>query len=84
MSAYPGSEICIILGGGTECAGNTPTLNSVKENTNLLGAIPSDTKIDLQIQLPTCHKMKRREKWQCLNFDTEIETLKINHWIQVK
>lgn len=82
-STYPGSEIRIISGGGMEPVGNTPNVNSTNKNTNLLGAIPSDTEIDLKVQLPSCHEMKRREKWQCLHFDTDVESLKVNHWIQV-
>lgn len=82
-STYPGSEIHIISGGGMELVGNTPNGNSTNKNTNLLGAIPSDTEIDLKVQLPSCHEMKRRENWQCLHFDTEVETLQVNHWIKV-
>ena len=83
-STYPGSEICVISRGGMERAGNTPTVDSTKNTPNLLGAGPSDTEFDLKVQLPTCHEMKRTENWQCLSIDTEIESLKVNHWIQVK
>lgn len=83
-STYPGSEIHIISGGGMEPVGNTPNGNSTNKNTNLLGAIPSDTEIDLKVQLPSCHEMKRRGTWQCLHFDTDVEILQVNHWIQVR
>jgi hypothetical protein len=82
-STYPGSEIHIISGGGMEPVGNTLNGNCTNKNTNLLGSIPSDTEIDLKVQLPSCHEMKRRENWQCLHFDTEVESLQVSHWIQV-
>ncbi|KAJ6104644.1 hypothetical protein N7523_010964 [Penicillium sp. IBT 18751x] len=82
-STYPGSEISIIPENGMELAGTTPIMNRDNKNTNLLGAVPTDTEIDIMVQLPSCNEMKHKEKWQCLHFDTEVEGLKINHWIQV-
>ncbi|KAJ5681972.1 uncharacterized protein N7477_001912 [Penicillium maclennaniae] len=82
-STYPGSEISIIPENGMELGGTTPIATSDNKNTSLLGAVPTDTEIDLQVQLPSCHEMKHKEKWQCLHFDTEVEGLKIYHWIQV-
>lgn len=81
VSTYPGSEMHIISDGGMGGTDKAPIMKS--NSANLLGYISNDIEIELKVQLPSCPEMKRRDKSQSLNFDTDGASLKVNHWIQV-
>ncbi len=91
-SAYPGSSMRITAGGGVAydaraaaAAGNE---NVPRDTTNLLGDLDGDsnvgpTEMEFNVQLPSCHSMKERDKAASLHFDTTHPAIQVHHWIKV-
>ena len=92
-STYPGSTMRVTAGGGIPYDARaraargedvTPT-----DTTNLLGNLEGDTSIgptemEFNVQLPSCHNMKERDKSSRLHFDTTYQNIQVHHWIKVR
>ena len=92
-SAYPGSEVRIISGGGVPfekrelAASGTELINA--ESTSLLGDLDGDhnigpTEMEMNVQLPSCSDLKSNLKAQRLHFDTTYNDIQVHHWIKVR
>lgn len=91
-STFPGSTMRITAGGGIPydarvraARGETVTPS---DTTNLLGNLEGDTNIgptemEFNVQLPSCHTMKERDRHQRLHFDTTYQNIQVHHWIKV-
>jgi hypothetical protein len=91
-SAYPGSTVRILSGGGIDfdsraaaAAGNenVPT----DSGNNLLGNLDGEhnvgpTEMEFSVQLPSCATMK--DKKDKLHFDTTFRDIQVHHWIKVR
>jgi hypothetical protein len=91
-SAFPGSTMRITSGGGIPYDARvraargehvTPT-----DTTNLLGNLHGDsnigpTEMEFNVQLPSCHTMKERDRHQRLHCDTTYANIQVHHWIKV-
>ena len=57
--------------------------------TNLLGDLSASdagvgpTEMEFNVQLPSCHTMKDRERSSRLHFDTTYQNIQVHHWIKV-
>ncbi|KAH0559968.1 hypothetical protein GP486_003508, partial [Trichoglossum hirsutum] len=91
-TAYPGSTVRILSGGGVDfdsraaaAAGdeNVPT----DSDSNLLGNLDGEhnvgpTEMEFSVQLPSCTTMKdRKDK---LHFDTTFNDIQVHHWIKAR
>lgn len=52
-------------------------------DTNGPGLKHGPSKIELQVQLPSCHSMRESGPAQRINLDTHWDNVNINHWINV-
>jgi hypothetical protein len=91
-SAFPGSTMRITSGGGIPYDARvraargehvTPT-----DTTNLLGNLHGDsnigpTEMEFNVQLPSCHTMKDKDRHQRLHCDTTYANIQVHHWIKV-
>jgi hypothetical protein len=91
-SAFPGSTMRITAGGGIPYDARvraargenvTPT-----DTTNLLGNLHGDsnvgpTEMEFNVQLPSCHTMKEKDRHQRLHCDTTYQNIQVHHWIKV-
>jgi hypothetical protein len=91
-SAFPGSTMRITAGGGIPYDARvraargenvTPT-----DTTNLLGNLHGDsnigpTEMEFNVQLPSCHTMKDKDRHQRLHCDTTYQNIQVHHWIKV-
>lgn len=91
-SAYPGSSMRIIAGGGVaydaRAAAANGDENIPRDTTNLLGDLDGDsnvgpTEMEFNVQLPSCHSMRERDKSSSLHFDTTYQAIQVHHWIKV-
>ena len=91
-SAYPGSSMRIVAGGGvaydSRAAAARGDENVPRDPTNLLGDLDGDsnvgpTEMEFNVQLPSCHAMKERDKLASLHFDTTYQAIQVHHWIKV-
>ncbi|KAK5117812.1 hypothetical protein LTR85_008787 [Meristemomyces frigidus] len=92
ISTFPGSTMRVTAGGGIPydararaAAGEDVTPS---DTTNLLGNLEGDTNIgptemEFNVQLPSCHTMKERERAQRLHFDTTYQNIQVHHWIKI-
>ncbi|KAH7108833.1 hypothetical protein B0J11DRAFT_239777 [Dendryphion nanum] len=87
-SAFPGSSIRIVSGGGVPCNQRAAALRGelveVSDPTNLLGDLDSDaeigtTEMEFNVQLPSCYNNKHAR----LHFDTTYQNIKVHHWIKI-
>ncbi|KAL9101711.1 MAG: hypothetical protein Q9163_003054 [Psora crenata] len=92
ISTYPGSQIRITAGGGIPYDVRTAAARGdedvPRDATNLLGNLDAGgdigpTEMEFNIQLPSCHQMKEREKSQGLHFDTTYGGIQVHHWIKI-
>jgi arrestin-related trafficking adapter 3/6 len=90
-STFPGSTMRITAGGGIPydmraraAAGEDVTPS---DTTNLLGNLEGDTigptEMEFNVQLPSCHTMKDKDRSQRLHFDTTYQNIQVHHWIKV-
>lgn len=92
-SAYPGSSVRITAGGGVAYDGRAAAArgdeNVPRDTNNLLGNLEGEhnvgpTEMEFNVQLPSCHNMKERDKLSRLNFDTTYHGIQVHHWIKVR
>ena len=92
-SAYPGSSMRIISGGGVIYDDREAAARGVedvrRDGTNLLGNLDNDrgsigpTEMEFNVQLPSCHAMKDKLKTERITFDTTSQSIQVNHWIKI-
>ena len=91
-SAYPGSSVRILSGGGiaydSRQAAARGDENVPRDTTNLLGNLEGEhnvgpTEMEFSVQLPSCHNMRERDKLSRLHFDTTYQGIQVHHWIKV-
>ena len=92
-STYPGSSLRIISGGGVAYDARQAAAEGnekvPRDMTNLLGNLDGEhnvgpTEMEVNVQLPSCHTMKDKDKGQRLHFDTTYSNIQVNHWIKVR
>ncbi|KAF1996795.1 hypothetical protein P154DRAFT_306664 [Amniculicola lignicola CBS 123094] len=91
-STFPGSTMRIVSGGGVSydqraAAARGETV-AVSDPTNLLGNLGGDsnigpTEMEFNVQLPSCHNMKDKDKMSRLHFDTTYQNIQVHHWIKI-
>ncbi|KAF2204128.1 hypothetical protein GQ43DRAFT_438207 [Delitschia confertaspora ATCC 74209] len=92
ISTFPGSTMRITSGGGVpydqrEAAARGEQV-PVQDPTNLLGDLHGDvnigpTEMEFNVQLPSCHSMKDKDKQTRLHFDTTYQNIQVHHWIKI-
>jgi len=91
-SAYPGSFLRITAGGGVaydaRAAAARGEEHVPRDMTNLLGNLDSGgevgpTEMEINVQLPSCHNMREKDKQARLHFDTTHSAIQVHHWIKV-
>ncbi len=91
-SAYPGSSMRIISGGGIAYDGRAAAAagdeSLPRDINNLLGNLEGEhnvgpTEMEFSVQLPSCHSMKERDKSHQIHFDTTYHAIQVHHWIKV-
>ena len=91
-SAYPGSSVRILAGGGVAYDARRAAArgeeNVPRDMSNLLGDLEGEhnvgpTEMEFSVQLPSCHNMKERDKLSRLHFDTTYQGIQVHHWIKV-
>lgn len=91
-STYSGSTMRIISGGGVpydmRAAAARGENVEVQDPGNLLGDLNGEvnigpTEMEFNVQLPSCHHMKEKEKASKLHFDTTYQNIQVHHWIKV-
>lgn len=93
-SAFPGSSMRILSGGGVPfdhraAAARGEDVPGV-DSTNLLGNLDNNpnvgpTEMEFNVQLPSCATMKERSnnRDSRLHFDTTYTNIQVNHWIKI-
>ncbi|OAL46643.1 hypothetical protein IQ07DRAFT_517892 [Pyrenochaeta sp. DS3sAY3a] len=91
-STFPGSTMRIVSGGGVpydqRAAAARGEEVQVADSTNLLGDLGGDgnigpTEMEFNVQLPSCHNLKEKEKLSKLHFDTTYQNIQVHHWIKL-
>ncbi len=91
-SAFPGSTMRIVSGGGVpydqRAAAARGEEVQVQDPTNLLGALGQEmdigpTEMEFNVQLPSCQNLKDKDKQYRLHFDTTYQNIQVHHWIKV-
>jgi hypothetical protein len=92
ISTFPGSTMRIVSGGGVpydqRVAASRGENVAVQDPTNLLGDLSGDlnigpTEMEFNVQLPSCHNMREKDKQSRLHFDTTYQNIQVHHWIKV-
>ncbi|KAI9887245.1 MAG: hypothetical protein M1823_000916 [Watsoniomyces obsoletus] len=89
ISAFPGSSVRVLAGGGV----NHDALDGNKlvekpRSYNLLGDIDGGinvgpTEMEFSVQLPGCPNGKEGEKSPRISFDTTFSNIRVHHWIKI-
>ncbi|KAI9737984.1 MAG: hypothetical protein M1834_009354 [Cirrosporium novae-zelandiae] len=91
-STYPGSSLRITAGGGVSYDSREAAArgeeNVERNTTNLLGDLENEhsigpTEMEFNVQLPSCHGMKDKDKTQKIHFDTTFQNIQVHHWIKI-
>lgn len=91
-STFPGSTMRIVSGGGVPYDQRAAAARGedvqVQDPTNLLGALGGDanigpTEMEFNVQLPSCHNMRDKDKQSKLHFDTTYQNIQVHHWIKL-
>ncbi|KAK3166753.1 hypothetical protein OEA41_009878 [Lepraria neglecta] len=91
-SAYSGSSMRITAGGGVAYDARQAAArgdeNVPRDTTNLLGNLEGEhnvgpTEMEFNVQLPSCHNMRERDKLSRLHFDTTYQGIQVHHWIKI-
>tara|TARA_R110002003_G_scaffold1190_1_gene22726 strand:+ start:9015 stop:9740 length:726 start_codon:yes stop_codon:yes gene_type:complete len=91
-STFPGSTMRIVSGGGVpydqRAAAAQGEHVQVEDQSNLLGNLSGDanivpTEMEFNVQLPSCHNLKNKDKQARLHFDTTYQNIQVHHWIKV-
>lgn len=92
VSTFPGSTMRVTAGGGIPYDARARAARGEdvvpSDTTNLLGNLEGDTNIgptemEFNVQLPSCHNMKERDRSQRLHFDTTYQNIQVHHWIKI-
>jgi len=92
VSAFPGSTMRITAGGGIPYDARAQAARgeevTPQDTTNLLGNLEGElnigpTEMEFNVQLPSCHTMKDRDRTQKLHFDTTYSNIQVHHWIKI-
>ncbi|KAI9667565.1 MAG: hypothetical protein M1821_000381 [Bathelium mastoideum] len=91
-STFPGSSMRVLAGGGVpfnqrDAAARGEEVPST-DTSNLLGNLEGEanigpTEMEFNVQLPSCHNMREKEKLQKLHFDTTYQNIQVHHWIKI-
>lgn len=92
-STFPGSSMRIMSGGGVpydqRAAASRGEDVPVQDPTNLLGDLSTGdvnvgpTEMEFNVQLPSCHNMRDKDKSSRLHFDTTYQNIQVHHWIKI-
>lgn len=92
-STFPGSSMRIVSGGGVpydqRAAAARGEEVQVQDPTNLLGDLSTGdagvgpTEMEFNVQLPSCHNMKDKDRSARLHFDTTYQNIQVHHWIKI-
>ncbi|KXT05462.1 hypothetical protein AC578_10977 [Pseudocercospora eumusae] len=91
-STFPGSSMRVTAGGGIPYDQRARAARGEEvtpvDTTNLLGNLDGDsnvgpTEMEFNVQLPSCHTMKERDRSQRLHFDTTYQNIQVHHWIKI-
>ncbi|KAF2649268.1 hypothetical protein K491DRAFT_611167 [Lophiostoma macrostomum CBS 122681] len=91
-STFPGSTMRIVSGGGVpydqRAAASRGESVQVQDPSNLLGDLNGDanigpTEMEFNVQLPSCHNLKDKDKQSRLHFDTTYQNIQVHHWIKI-
>jgi hypothetical protein len=91
-STFPGSTMRIVSGGGVpydqRAAASRGEDVPVQDPSNLLGDLNGDanigpTEMEFNVQLPSCHSLKDKDKQSRLHFDTTYQNIQVHHWIKI-
>ncbi|KAH8725805.1 hypothetical protein GQ44DRAFT_771761 [Phaeosphaeriaceae sp. PMI808] len=91
-STFPGSTMRIVSGGGVPYDQRAAAARGedvqVLDSTNLLGNLGGDssigpTEMEFNVQLPSCHTMREKDKLAKLHFDTTYQNIQVHHWIKL-
>ncbi|KAL5115560.1 hypothetical protein ACEQ8H_006536 [Pleosporales sp. CAS-2024a] len=91
-STFPGSTMRIVSGGGVpydqRAAAARGEEVQVQDSTNLLGNLDGDTNVgptemEFNVQLPSCHNLRDKDKMNRLHFDTTYQNIQVHHWIKL-
>jgi len=91
-STFPGSTMRITAGGGIPYDARVRAANGENvtptDPTNLLGNLHGDsnigpTEMEFNVQLPSCHTMKDKDRHQRLHCDTTYANIQVHHWIKI-
>ncbi|KAF2468949.1 uncharacterized protein BDR25DRAFT_372836 [Lindgomyces ingoldianus] len=91
-STFPGSSMRIVSGGGVPYDQRVAAARGqdvqVQDPTNLLGDLSGEvnigpTEMEFNVQLPSCHNMKDKDKSARLHFDTTYQNIQVHHWIKI-
>jgi len=92
-STFPGSSMRIISGGGVpydqRAAASRGEDVLVQDPTNLLGDLSAGetnvgpTEMEFNVQLPSCHAMREKDRASKLHFDTTYQNIQVHHWIKI-
>jgi hypothetical protein len=92
VSTFPGSTMRVTAGGGIPYDARARAARGEEvvpsDTSNLLGNLEGDTNIgptemEFNVQLPSCHNMKERDRSQRLHFDTTYQNIQVHHWIKI-
>lgn len=92
ISTYPGSTVRITAGGGIAYDGREAAARGdesvQRDATNLLGDLDGEhnvgpTEMEFNVQLPSCHAMREKERGARIHFDTTYHNIQVHHWIKV-
>ena len=91
-STFPGSTMRIISGGGVPYDQRAAAARGedvpVQDPGNLLGDLNGEgnigpTEMEFNVQLPSCHNMREKDKSSRLHFDTTYQNIQVHHWIKL-
>ncbi|KAI9795436.1 MAG: hypothetical protein M1833_007035 [Piccolia ochrophora] len=92
LSTFPGSSLRILSGGGVDFDHREAAAHGNervrRDRTSLLGNLEGEhnigpTEMECNVQLPSCHNMRERDKMQQLHFDTTFANIQVHHWIKI-
>lgn len=92
-TTFPGSSMRIVSGGGVPYDQRAAAARGedvqVQDPTNLLGDLSTGdvsvgpTEMEFNVQLPSCHSLKEKDKSSRLHFDTTYQNIQVHHWIKI-
>ncbi|KAG8530481.1 uncharacterized protein KY384_004984 [Bacidia gigantensis] len=92
VSTYAGSELRITAGGGVAYDSRMEAARGnedvPRDMSNLLGNLDAGgevgpTEMEFNVQLPSCHQMREKDRSQRLHFDTTYGGIQVHHWIKI-